>query len=109
MKTVEASAWMRHHHPREDRERRIASLFAPRFSDEELRARVGLRRSPVAERSVLGRALREARLEKGISQASLARALDIHPGMVSRAELGTRPVPEWILSRLARRLGVRRE
>ena len=67
--------------------------------------------SPLARRvepqPALGRAIRQLRLERGMTQEALAHAADIHPTWISHLESG-RENPAWgTVARLAKALGVR--
>ena len=60
----------------------------------------------VEPQAALGRAIRELREERGLSQEALAHAADLHPTWVSHLESG-RVNPAWgTVQRVAEALGV---
>lgn len=56
--------------------------------------------------ALFGRRLRQLRVERGLSQATLAERIDVTPEYVSRIERGRVGPSMEILSRLGRALGV---
>jgi transcriptional regulator with XRE-family HTH domain len=53
-----------------------------------------------------GTAIRELRLERGVRQAELARAIKCHPKHLAKVEYGTRNPSPVLLRRIARVLDV---
>lgn len=71
--------------------------------EEDPLPQIGKYRTPIDD-ATLGQRLRSLRKKRGLSQAEVAEALDVHQSLVSEYERGTVRVPATVLAGLARTL-----
>ena len=60
----------------------------------------------VAVDRLVGRTIREARAQAGLSQYRLAHMIDVDPSQMSRIESGGYRVTVWMLLRIAHAIGI---